>query len=137
MIYKNKIIVLLLFLNLFMPVYALESGKYKPVIMIDLDGVLDNYSKYNENEIPKIKKGAKEFLAKLHSEGKYDLILFTTRSPKLATEWLMQNNINQYFKDVTNVKYPAHIYLDDRAVQFNGDYDKTLNDIENFKVYWK
>lgn len=105
--------------------------------MIDLDGVLDNYSKYDENEIPKIKKGAKKFLAKLHSDGQYDLILFTTRSPKLATEWLIKNNINQYFKDVTNVKYPAHIYLDDRAIKFDGDYDCTFKEIKEFKVYWK
>lgn len=76
-------------------------------------------------------------MAKLNSDGQYDLILFTTRSPKLATEWLMQNNINKYFKDVTNVKYPAHIYLDDRAIKFDGDYDCTLKEIKEFKVYWK
>ncbi len=29
--------------------------------MIDLDGVLNNYSKYEENYIPDIKEGAKEF----------------------------------------------------------------------------
>ena len=108
----------------------------KSVIMIDLDGVLDDYKKY-DNNIPRIKNGAKEFIKNLYETNKYDLVLFTTRSPKLVTHWLIDNNIDKYFVDVTNIKYPAKIYLDDRAIQFNGDYKKTLKDIENFKVYWK
>ena len=54
--------------------------------MIDLDGVLDNYEKYTE-DIPKIRKGAKDFIVKLSKD--YELILFTTRSPMLATKWLI------------------------------------------------
>ena len=30
--------------------------------MIDLDGVLNNYTKYEENSIPGIKQGAREFV---------------------------------------------------------------------------
>ena len=108
---------------------------YKKTIAIDLDGVLDNYTKYTEEIIPPIRKGAKEFIIKLSKD--YEIILFTTRSPKLATEWLIDNKINQYFKDVTNTKPLATIYLDDRAINFNGDYDKSLEEIRDFKVYWK
>ena len=33
------------------------------IALVDLDGVLNDYTgKYNEQEIPKIKNGAKEFL---------------------------------------------------------------------------
>lgn len=106
----------------------------KKTVAIDLDGVLDNYTKYTD-EIPSVRKGAREFIVKLSKD--YDLILFTTRSSKLATEWLINNEIDKYFKDVTNVKIPAHIYIDDRAINFNGDYDKTLEKIKNFNVYWK
>ena len=106
----------------------------KKTIAIDLDGVLDNYTKYTDN-IPPIKKGAKEFIAKLSKD--YNLILFTTRSPKLATIWLINNKIDKYFKDVTNVKVPVYIYIDDRAINFNGDYNKTLGEIKDFEVYWK
>ncbi|MBR2068659.1 MAG: hypothetical protein IJ877_02740 [Candidatus Gastranaerophilales bacterium] len=102
--------------------------------MIDLDGVLDNYSCYT-NTIPEIKKGAKEFVKELSKN--YELILFTTRPSKQTVEWLQDNKIDKYFKDVTNIKYPAHIYLDDRAIKFEGDYNKTLDEINNFKVYWK
>ena len=106
----------------------------KKTIMIDLDGVLDNYEKYTE-DIPKIRKGAKDFIIKLSKD--YELILFTTRSPMLATKWLINNDLDKYFKDVTNVKIPAYLYIDHRTIQFNGDYNKTLNEITNFNVHWK
>ena len=54
-----------------------------------------------------------------------------------AVKWLEKNKIDIYFKDVTNVKYPAYIYIDDRTIKFNGDYNKTLDEIMNFNVYWK
>lgn len=108
---------------------------HKYTIMIDLDGVLNNYKKYDENVIPEMKHGADKFLQKLSE--KYSLILFTTRNPEKASQWLIDNNLFQYFDDVTSIKSPAYIYLDDRAVQFNGDFDKALFDIDNFQVYWK
>ncbi|MBR1908139.1 hypothetical protein IJ818_04300 [bacterium] len=105
--------------------------------MIDLDGVLDNYTKYDNNKIPEIKSGAKEFLENLSQD--YRLILFTTRNTKQATEWLIKNKIDIYFYDVTNVKIPAKIYIDDRAIaiNFKGNYEQTMEDIKNFNVYWK
>lgn len=137
----KKLFLLVLFL--FLPFCAFAKSdngyatNYKKTIMIDLDGVLDNYSTYDKNNIPEIKQGAKDFIKKLDKTGKYELVLFTTRSPKLATEWLMQNKIDKYFKDVTNVKYPAYIYLDDRAVQFKGSYETAFEEIEKFNIYWK
>ena len=109
--------------------------KTNPIIMIDLDGVLDNYTKFDNNKIPKIKNGAKEFLEGLSQN--YKLILFTTRNTKQATEWLIENKIDMYFYNVTNVKIPAKIYIDDRAITFKGNCKQTLEDIKNFEVYWK
>ena len=106
----------------------------KKTIMIDLDGVLDNYTVYTD-EIPSVRKGAKDFVKTLSKD--YELVLFTTRSSMKATKWLEDNKIDKYFKDVTNVKYPAYIYIDDRAIKFEGDYNKTLEEIENFRVHWK
>ena len=110
---------------------------YIPTILIDLDGVLNDYGKgeYDENFIPPMKKGTKEFLEKLCE--KHELKLFTTRNLLLASKWLMDNGIDKYFKDVTNVKTKAYLHIDDRAICFNGDFEKTLNDIAKFKVYWK
>ena len=64
-------------------------------------------------------------------------ILFTTRNNLEATKWLIDNKIDKYFKNVTNVKIPAYLYLDDRAIVFEGDYQNTIKQIEDFKVYWK
>lgn len=113
-----------------------QNDTYKATISIDLDGVLNNYEKYNKNDIPTIRLGAKEFIKELHKCG-YKLVLFTNRKPLLATKWLIENDLDKYFSDVTNVKPMAIIYLDDRALKFNGDYNKTINDINNFDVYWK
>ena len=109
-------------------------------ILIDLDGVLNEYGKeeYNENYIPEIKVGAYEFLESLSKNA--ELYLFTSRNLMLATKWLINNNFNnldKFFKDVTNIKLPSYLYIDDRTICFKGDYQKTLEEIENFKVYWK
>ena len=36
---------------------------------------------------------------------------------------------------ITNVKLPAFAYVDDRAICFKGDWNLTIEDIKNFKVY--
>lgn len=110
---------------------------YKKRILIDLDGVLNEYGKekYDENSIPKIKEGADKFLEKMSKLG--ELYLFTTRNLILATKWLMQNNLDKYFKDVTNIKVSSFVYIDDRTICFKGDYEKTYKETVNFKVYWK
>ena len=107
----------------------------KKTLMIDLDGVLNEYRRYEENYIPEIKGGAKEFLEELSS--KYELVLYTTRNAELARRWLREGKIDGYFKEITNIKKPAYIYIDDRAIKFNGNYAETLTEIENFEVYWK
>lgn len=106
-------------------------------ILIDLDGVLNEYGKekFNEKYIPEIKLGAYEFLETLSQNA--ELYLFTSRNLMLATKWLMSNNLDKFFKDVTNIKLPSFLYIDDRTICFKGDYNKTLKEIEKFKVYWK
>ena len=111
--------------------------KFKKKILIDLDGVLNEYGKekYDENYIPEIKEGAVEFLKNLSEEG--ELYLFTSRNLMLSAKWLIQNQIDIYFKDITNIKLPSFLYVDDRTICFKGDYEKTYNDILEFKPYWK
>lgn len=105
--------------------------------MIDLDGVLNQYGKekYNENNIPEIKDGAVEFLEKLSEIA--ELYLFTSRNILLSTKWLIANDIDRYFKDVTNVKIASYLYIDDRTICFKGNYENTYKEIINFKPYWK
>ena len=110
--------------------------RYKKKILVDLDGVLNEYKgNYEENVLPKLKQGAKEFLLKLTE--KYELYLFTTRNLMLSTKWLIQNDIDKYFKDITNVKIPSYLYIDDRCICFRGKYNDTLAEIDNFEVHWE
>jgi len=110
---------------------------YKKKILIDLDGVLNEYGKepYDENSIPDIKDGAVDFIKELNKIA--ELYLFTSRNLMLSTKWLIKNKIDQYFKDVTNIKIPSYLYIDDRCICFQGNYDKTLNAAKQFEVYWK
>ena len=38
---------------------------------------------------------------------------------------------------VTDKKPPAFAYIDDRAICFQGDYGKTLDQLEAFKAHWE
>ena len=110
---------------------------FKKKILIDLDGVLNDYGKepYDENFIPEIKSGAKEFIEKLSEFA--ELYLFTSRNLMLSAKWLFDNKIDKYFKDVTNTKLPSYLYIDDRCVCFKGNFDQTMREIQNFSTYWK
>ena len=108
---------------------------YKKTILIDLDGVLSNYNGYfNENVIPDIKQGAYEFLQKLSLE--YKIKIFTTRNKLLTAKWLINNNLSVFIDDITNIKEPAYLYIDDRCICFNDDYIDTISQINSFKTYW-
>jgi len=114
-----------------------NNVRHKYKILIDLDGVLNEYGKekFDEGCIPPIKKNAESFLKELYKIA--DLYLFTTRNQMLAVKWLIKNNIDTYFADVTNIKIPSFLYIDDRCICYKGDYNQTLSEIKKFKVYWK
>jgi 5'(3')-deoxyribonucleotidase len=110
-------------------------NKHKKRILIDLDGVLNTYDgNYDTTTIPPIKKGAKAFVKELSKN--FELYIFTSRNLLLSAKWLIENNIDSYFCDITNTKLPSHIYIDDRAINFNGSYKTTLNEIDKFQAYW-
>lgn len=109
---------------------------YKPTILIDLDGVLNKYNgSYDKNFIPEINENAKDFLEKIYALNKYNFVLFTTRNLLLSAKWLIENKIDKYFSDITNVKIPALLQIDDRAICFNGNFSELFIEIENFKVW--
>ncbi len=110
----------------------------KPTILIDLDGVLNKYNgNYDKNFIPEINENAKSFLEKLYFLDKYSLVLYTTRNLLLSAKWLIENKIDKYFCDITNIKVPSILQIDDRAICFRGDFDKLFNEIDDFRVWYK
>ena len=110
--------------------------KYKPTILMDLDGVLNTYTgDYQADSIPPAKQGASKFLKTLNMN--YKLVLFTTRDSDLVKQWLRDYDLSQYFDDVTNTKLPAYLIIDDRSICFKGNYEELLKDINNFDVWYK
>ncbi len=103
-------------------------------ICIDFDGVIYPNMRYagtailNEKPIEK----AKESLKKLSEQ--YKIIIHSSRfnddnGYKAVLEWLEKYEFNY---EVSRYKPTAHIYLDDRGVRFDGDWNKAIEDIENF-----
>lgn len=109
---------------------------FKKTILIDLDGVLNKYDgKYDENYIPPIKEGAFDFIKKLSED--YKIVIFTARNSLIVSKWVIKNKLDEYVENVTNVKEPAHLIIDDRCINFNGNYKELKDKIENFKVWYK
>ena len=91
---------------------------------------------FDENIIPKIRHGAKEFLEQLSHD--YRIEIFTTRNKKNTFLWLQENGLLEYVCDITNVKNPfTSIFIDDRAINFEGDFSVVQSHIKTFKPYWK
>lgn len=118
-------------------------------IIVDFDGVIHWYRKgwqdgtiYDE-PVP----GVKQALEELKEIG-YEIIIFSTRAftrvVKGKTEesqyyamcsWLAKYEIpyDSIWQEVG--KPMGYVYLDDRAIQFKGNWRETLQNIQTFKVW--
>jgi len=81
------------------------------------------------------KEGAFEFVKELALN--YELWVFTTRNRESVLKWLSDYGFEKYIKDVTDKKEPAYVYIDDRGIRFDGDYEKLMSDVQSFQPYWK
>ena len=112
------------------------NKELQKTILIDLDGVLNTYTgEYDRNVIPPIKDGAFDFIKNLSKN--YKIKIFTSRNLLLTSEWVIKNNIKDYIDDVTNIKEPSYLIIDDRCITFNGDYTQLVKQIEQFNVWHK
>ena len=110
--------------------------KIRKTILIDLDGVLNNYKgNFDINQIPEIKVGARNFLDKLSKS--FDIKLFTTRNKILAAKWIISHGLDKIITDITDRKELCYLYIDDRCLCFNGDYNNLINQIVGFKPWYK
>ena len=88
-------------------------NKFKKTILFDLDGVLNTYDgKYDENFIPNIKEWAYDLIKELSNN--YKIVIFTTRNSLIASKWIVENGLDLYVENVTNVKVPAYLIIDER-----------------------
>ena len=109
----------------------------KRTICLDFDGVIHSYrSGWCGAEIipdPPI-HGTKEAIARLRQQ--YRVVILSSRchteeGRQAVQEWLRRNNIE--VDEVCEHKPPAHVYVDDRAVRFKGDWDDVMSEISQFR----
>lgn len=128
--------------------------KYKPTIAIDFDGVIHKYSEgWKDGSIyDEPIEGALKAIHELMK--KYTVFIYSTRNPRQIVRWLnKQDNypfcgamaydlghgyearVIPFWKKfwnkegvlgVTKRKLPAQVYIDDRALKFEGDWTETL-----------
>lgn len=112
-----------------------RDWKSERIVSIDFDGVISNYNGWKgENHLGKPINGAKEFIIRLIKEG-FKPVIWTTRNKNKIEEWLKNNKFPNI--EVTNTKYPSVVYIDDRCVQFKGNFKELIKDLKKYDVYWR
>lgn len=124
-----------------------EKLSGKKTLAIDLDGVLAEYHGWKGEEIVgKPMPGIRHFLQRIQEEG-WELVIHTTRSPHVVVAWLEAQGLEKFFLldapskgrqyRIVGRKPRATVYLDDRALEFTGDFDLVLAKLRGFKPHWK
>lgn len=109
----------------------------RPLVCVDLNGVLDAYTGWQHPEHwDPPRPGARDFLEQLRARG-FDVVIFTTRHPVGVRRWLRTHGLYDLVGAVTRRKPPAHVFVDDRAVCFRGDFGDALREIDGFKAHWE
>lgn len=67
----------------------------------------------------------------------FEVFIFTTRYPDDVWRWLRTYRLADLVSDVTDRKPAAHVFIDDRAVCFRGDFTETLRDVDRFAAHWE
>lgn len=108
-------------------------------IAFDFDGVIHRYSKgwCNGDIYDTPVNGIKQLINELRSNG-IKVVIFTTRAVGIRSKgdiraWLRKYDI--FVDEITSRKPIAKIYVDDRAINFNGNVDKLKKDIDIFKTW--
>jgi hypothetical protein len=117
-------------------------------ICIDFDGVISDYRGWEgKGNFGNPIKGSVGMINELFSEG-WKIIIYTTRSEtEKIEEYLNSYGIHYDFinynpenvkLDLSPYKPIADIYLDDRAVRFEGEWDADLmQKIKESKPHWR
>lgn len=107
----------------------------KKTLLIDFDGTLSEYHGWRGlTEVgPPLPQARKACILLART---FKLICFTTRAPEVVEPWLRQHGFPEM--EVTNVKKPAHVIVDDRVVLFEGQWtDELLRKITDFAPHWE
>lgn len=115
----------------------------KKTVVFDFDGVIHSYtsgwkgiSNIPDPPVPGIDKALKE----IHDAG-YEVVIVSTRCSNVfglmaINTWLKDHGLYQYVDKILKEKPPAIVYIDDRAICFDGKPDNLLEQIESFKPWY-
>ena len=112
----------------------------KKTIVFDFDGVIHSYTsgwKGITNIPDKPVNGIKEAIDELRSIG-YEVVIVSTRCETVDGMQAIKDYLENYSINVDKVqstKPPALVYVDDRALCFNGKTENLVKDICNFKAW--
>jgi hypothetical protein len=109
----------------------------KPIVCVDLDGVLNAFDGWKGPDyFHPPRPGAREFLEELNHLG-FRVVVFTVRWAPHVESWLAHHGLAGLVSMVTDKKPAAFVYVDDRAICFDGDFAKALSAIGGFKAHWE
>lgn len=107
------------------------------IVCVDLNGVLDTFTGWKgADHFDPPRPGARDFLLALRARG-WRVVIFTTRFADDVWQWLERHHLRPLVDDVTDRKPAAHVFVDDRAVCFHGDFESTLRDVDAFTAHWE
>lgn len=111
-----------------------KNKRPKRTIAIDFDGVLHQYDGYKNGLIREPIAGAKEGVEALLQQG-HKVVVFSTRDAFMINEWLAKYEFPDL--EVTNIKKPFYVIVDDRAVRFDGVWSNGfVESVASFEPYW-
>jgi len=103
-----------------MPSKELKTLDKRKTLAVDFDGVIHKYSKGFqglENAYDPPMEGAIEVLQRLKDRG-YVLKIMSSRPALVIEEWLKKYEMSHLFDIVSNSKFAATVYIDDRGFHF-------------------
>lgn len=116
----------------------------KQTVVFDFDGVIHSYTSGWQGEavIPDpVVPGIPEALRRIHDAG-YEIVVVSTRCATITgmeavVTYLNQHNLMLYIDRVSAEKPPAIVYIDDRALYFDGHPESLLEKIQMFQPWYK
>ena len=113
-------------------------------VCVDIDGTLVHYEDWQgDNHFGSFVPGAVDAMRQLKEQGWY-IIIYTTRGNKEAIKSFLTHHgvcidsINENPNQPDNAfggKPIADVYIDDRAITFEGNWIETVNKINLFKTW--
>ena len=102
------------------PSKELKTLDKRKTLAVDFDGVIHKYSRGFqglENAYDPPMEGAHEVLQRLKEKG-YVLKIMSSRPALVIEEWLEKYEMSYLFDNVSNSKFAATVYIDDRGFHF-------------------